>query len=411
MAEPVRHRIDDPAHADWLDREATRLFGFYPASADPVGGGFWWLDDNGRPSRHKPKELWVNARMVHCYALGSLTGYPGSADLVRTGLAFLREGIHDPEHGGWYWSVGPDGNVVTDKRAYGHAFVLLAAASAMVAGFDGADLLADVTGVIDRYFWRPDDGLCVDSYDRTFSACEPYRGQNGNMHMAEAFLAAAEATGDPDWLARAVRVATEVIARRTASNDWRLPEHFHSDWTVDIDYHRDRPRDDLRPYGSMIGHWFEWSRLLLQMATATPVGTEWMPAAAVRLFDRGIAEGWDVDRTGLRFAVDWDGTPINDNRHHWVVTEAIGAAVYLFRATGDARFDEWYGRLWDYAERFLIDRAHGSWWHQLDRDNRFVSDGWEGKPDLYHSLQATLFARISGTRGLAAALAAGELDR
>ena len=44
----------------------------------------------------------------------------------------------------------------------------------------------------------------------------PYRGQNSNMHLTEALMAAFEATGDGDYLAMAESIADLIIRRLTA---------------------------------------------------------------------------------------------------------------------------------------------------------------------------------------------------
>jgi mannose/cellobiose epimerase-like protein (N-acyl-D-glucosamine 2-epimerase family) len=63
--------------------------------------------------------------------------------------------------------------------------------------------------------------------------------------------------------------------------------------------------------------------------------------------------------------VDGDGTVVVAGRFHWVAAEAIGAAAYLFRATGDQAYDDWYREFWDHTARYLIDRRDGSWRHEL----------------------------------------------
>jgi sulfoquinovose isomerase len=128
--------------------------------------------------------------------------------------------------------------------------------------------------------------------------------------------------------------------------------------------------------------------------------------AARRLFAKAVEDAWDSERTGLAYTVDGQGAVCVADRFHWVVTEAIGAAAYLYRATGDRSYDRWYQRFWDHAALYLIDRRHGSWRHELGPDNRPAQATWHGKPDLYHALQATLFARIPLSAGLGAALAA-----
>ena len=61
---------------------------------------------------------------------------------------------------------------------------------------------------------------------------------------------------------------------------------------------------------------------------------------------------------------------------------------------------------WDVAQRDFIDPADGSWQHELDASNRPASTVWDGKPDVYHALQATLIPRFPLRDSLAASLRA-----
>ena len=58
----------------------------------------------------------------------------------------IRQRHRDAKHGGYFWSFDDDGPRERDKLAYGHAFVLLAAASAKCVGHPDADaLIADIS--------------------------------------------------------------------------------------------------------------------------------------------------------------------------------------------------------------------------------------------------------------------------
>ena len=105
-----------------LAAETHRLLHFAERSRHPEGG-FAWLRADGTPDLARPRELWITTRMTHCFALGALLGRPGAAELVAHGLASLRADFRDDVHGGWFAQVGGS----TDKRAYEHVFVVLAA--------------------------------------------------------------------------------------------------------------------------------------------------------------------------------------------------------------------------------------------------------------------------------------------
>jgi sulfoquinovose isomerase len=359
-----------------LAAESDRLLDFAERARHP-DGGFAWLDDAGTPDLTRPRELLITARMTHCFALAHLLGRPGAAELADHGIAALDGLFRDGAHGGWLPAEDQ-----TDKRAYEHVFVALAASSAVAAGRPADALLADALDVLETRFWDEDAGALVDVWDRTWTELEPYRGANANMHGVEAMLAVG-------WQERALRVAERLVH----GNRPRINEHFDAGWRPLPDYNRDQPADPFRPYGATVGHWFEWARLCVHLESALGAGAPaWLREDARELFARGVAEGWDG--SGFVYTVGWDGRPVIRERLHWVLCEAIGAAVVLGE---DERQAEW----WDVAERRFIDREHGSWHHELDPDNRPAGRIWPGKPDVYHAYQATLLPRLPLSPSLA----------
>ena len=259
---PWRRR---PFHRRWLSDEAGRLFDFFQyTSINPVGG-FFELDDRGKPldAVRDLRQIHITTRMIHCFAIGSLLGRPGSDEIVDHGMRYLWNKHRDTEHGGYFWSLDRNGPKDSSKQAYGHAFVLLAAADAKVLGHPLADeMLADITAILEARFWDAEHGAVTEEYARNWSPISPYRGQNSNMHLTEALMAAFEATGDRSYLEKAESIAALIIAKHATALDFRVAEHFDSNWTLDPDY---RGGDMFRPAGTTPGHWLEWSRLLFQL--------------------------------------------------------------------------------------------------------------------------------------------------
>ncbi len=397
-----------PSHLRWLGAEAERLLEFAERSPHPAGG-FAWLDEDGRPDLSRPVHTWLTARMTHVFSLAQLMGRPGSGPLADAGVAALSGRLHDDNAGGWYAAVGDEGPVDDTKQGYGHAFVVLAAASATVAGRDGARaLLTDALDVFERRFWREDEGMLAESWDADWTTPEPYRGMNANMHGVEAMLSAADATGERIWLDRALRIVEHAVHGSAAGNGWRLVEHHDENWQPLPDYNIAEQAHPFRPYGVTIGHLLEWARLTLHVRAALgDAAPGWLLDDAQALFATAVADGWSVDGSaGFVYTVDYGGTPVVRERMHWVLAEAIGAAAALHEVTGDGRYEDWYRRWWDHAASAFVDPAGGSWWHELGTDLRPSSTVWEGKPDVYHALQATLIPRLPLAPGLAAALAA-----
>ena len=391
-------------HRAWLARERERLwvFGHRSVAAD---GGFGWLDDTGKIMADRPIEAWITCRMTHVAALELLGGRAEAWQVLDHGVHALESTLRDPDHGGWYAAVGPQGPVTTDKRAYEHAFVLLAAASAQAAGHArGSALLDQASEIFDSHFWREDEGMVAEVWSRDWSTLDDYRGLNANMHAVEAMLAAHDVTGEALWLDRATRVVERTVRGFARAHEWLLPEHFTSGWRPVLDFNQDQPADPFRPYGATVGHLLEWSRLTLHLRTALGTAAPaWLLGDARSLFDTAVRVGWAVDGVeGFVYTTDFTGQPVVRTRLHWVVAEAIAAAWALWAATGDDRYLEWYSLWWEHAEAHFIDRERGSWRHALDQQLRPTTTLWQGKPDIYHAYQAALlpvFGEITSFAG------------
>ncbi|MFJ3466016.1 AGE family epimerase/isomerase [Pseudomonas sp. NPDC090201] len=400
--------LRSPLHKGWLAQEGLRLLGFAKASRLPEGFGA--LDDFGRLPADAVAETLITARMTHSFAMAHISGIPGFAELVDHGIAALAGPLRDAEHGGWF--DRPQAHTSnTGKAAYLHAFVALAASSAVVAQRPGAQaLLEQAIQIITQHFWSEEEGTVRESFARDWTEEESYRGANSNMHSTETFLALADVTGDGRWLDRALRIVERVIHQHAASNNHQVIEHFTADWQPVLDYNADRPGDEFRPYGTTPGHAFEWARLVLHLEAArqkaqmpTP---SWLLEDARGLFENACRYGWDVDGApGIVYTLDWENRPVVRHRLHWTHAEAAAASAALLQRTGEAQYEAWYRTFWEFNETLFIDREHGSWRHELNPQNQPSADIWPGKPDLYHAYQATLLPVLPLAESLATGLA------
>ena len=184
------------------------------------------------------------------------------------------------------------------------------------------------------------------------------------MHMVEAFLAAADASGDPVWAERALRIADAADRRGARADAGACRSTSTRAWTPLPDYNADEPRHPFRPYGVTPGHGLEWARLLLHLRAALDDPPDWLRARGARRSP--TARG---PTAGTRSAAasptrpTATGRPVVADRFHWVVCEAIATAAVL----GDAERER---PAREFAERHLIDRERGGWRHELDPENR-----------------------------------------
>jgi sulfoquinovose isomerase len=93
------------SHRGWLLRQAEALFSFFERRiVDPLGG-FYDLDDGGRPTvagygvGGKPaRYLFATSRIVHAYAIAYLMGRPGTDIIIDHGMNFLWNSHRDSEY-------------------------------------------------------------------------------------------------------------------------------------------------------------------------------------------------------------------------------------------------------------------------------------------------------------------------
>ena len=391
-----KYIIDTPENKAFMEELRNNLLNFghrFPSDA----GSSYYLGDDGTPWKDRPRETWITCRMAHVYSIGALLGHKGSEELVDAALKGLLGELCDKENGGWYPGITADQKILPDKQCYAHAFVILAATSAFLIGRPHAEeLLKEALTLYDKKFWNEEEGLACDTWNTSFTVMDEYRGLNANMHTVEAFLAVADVTGDEKYRTRAGRIIEHVIGWASV-NEWRIPEHFTKEWKVDLEFNKEQPADQFKPYGATPGHGIEWARLISQWAFSSyPDDTDAaLPYidAAEKLYNRAIADAWNADGApGIVYTTDWEGNPIVHDRMHWTLAEAINTSAVLFRATNKEKYAEEYAAFMEYLDEKVLDHENGSWFHQLDKNNNVIGTVWPGKSDIYHALQATLIS-------------------
>lgn len=389
-----KYQIDTIENRQFLKELCLELLSFGQRFPSP-GGGSYYLGDDGTPWKERNRETWITCRMAHVYSMGAMLGEAGCDALADAALKGLLGELRDDRNGGWYAGLTAENEIVSNKQCYAHAFVILAATSALLAGRPGAkELLQNALALYDRRFWNEEEGLACDTWDTDFTTLDSYRGLNANMHTVEAFLAVADVLGDETYRERAGRIIDRVLVW-AKENDWRIPEHFKEDWTPDLECNKEKPDDPFKPYGATPGHGIEWGRLITQWAmSAYPDDKEAAAPyieAAEQLYNRAIEDAWNRDGApGIVYTTDWSGTPVVHDRMHWTLAEAINTSAVLYRVTGKEAYGGDYAEFMKYLDETVHDKKRGSWYHQMDRNNTVIGTVWPGKSDLYHAFQATL---------------------
>ncbi len=374
---------------DFLNQHVSSILAFYePNVRAPDGGFHQCFRDDGSVYDSATRHLVSSTRFVFNYATAyRLYGTAHYREWAVEGLEFLTR-VHRQETGHYAWVL--EGGTITDNRAmaYGHAFVMLAAASCVRAGIQtAASVIDEVWDFLETHFWEANAGAYADERDGTLATLDPYRGQNANMHMCEALIAAFEATGQQRFLDRASQLAMRFAVELAAQNNGLIWEHYDTSWQCDMKYNIDKPDDLFKPWGFQPGHQVEWSKLLMMLHTHNPQPL-WV-TRAIELYEVAMHSGWDHEHQGLVYGFSPNGDFADTHKYFWVHSEAFAAAWRLHRHTGEQRYLDDYHRLWSYSWQYLIDHQQGAWFRIRNRDGSAFDElkSPPGKTD-YHTMGA-----------------------
>jgi mannose-6-phosphate isomerase len=304
------------------------------------------LDAQHQPLPPQRYRAMACARQLFLFS--SFIGHPQVADAgIRAAALFrsLQQHFHDAEHGGWFYSIDPQGAPLDRRKdLYTHAFIIFACAHywAKVREPLVESVLNAALHVVAEQF-ADGDGLYESVLDEDWSSLGAGPLQNPLMHLAEAFLATLEVREDAQTLA-ALDALAEAMQRRF----------------VDIEHGvmLEKPLDAVDNW-SEPGHQFEWFYLLesSEHLRGTPLHRSLTTAFA-------HAEEQGVDQvTGAVVAMlEVDGSVKDGTQRIWAQAEYLRALT--LRSDSEALLARQLNAL---QQRFL----HPAGWNEcLDSQGR-----------------------------------------
>jgi mannose-6-phosphate isomerase len=373
----IRNHIDTGWHRDDLDA----LLSYWHSHAPRPDGSFQLAFDRAwKPLPQPELELTGQARLVYAFAAGhEFIPDAGYLKVARRGADYLLERFRDSMHGGFFHSVAPDGQPKgTIKRAYDHAFALLALAEIYRIGGDvrHRDAALQAWREIEFNFIDPAGGL-YNECERDFKPMAGSRTQNPVMHMFEAMLALREASGDKvaeNGVRRLGDFVTRQLLQGQADGSAWIPEWYDEAW-------KPLPTKEAGGYVDL-GHQFEWVHLLTTGAVASPIYAQ----VAERLLAYALATGYDDIDGGCGMKAFPDGARKDERKGWWQQAECLHGLLVAAQAT--ARNDLWrrYEQTQGLIKDQLVDIEHGGW--RMAEALPCKSGGCrDEQPDPYHMVR------------------------
>lgn len=259
---------------------------------------------------------------------------------------------------------------IIDERAdlYDQAFVLFALSNAGVALGDEHwfDVAEDLLSIIEDNWAHPEGG-----YAEGEIVDHRVRRQNPHMHLLEATMALAEASGRPRFAAFADSIADLAVDRFIDSDSGALLEYFTDEL---------KPAPGIEGHIVEPGHCFEWAWLFERLGAA---GRPDRFAVAEGLIRFARSYGICMNRGVCINEVLTNGRVHDATARLWPQTERIKAAAVRYRRTGDdAEAAEVVAAMRGLSKYYDVP-IPGLWHDKLKQDGSFIDELVRGS-SLYH---------------------------
>jgi mannose-6-phosphate isomerase len=329
--------------ASWVRPFLSRLVERWLAGARQDSGLFYpHLDRQWNRIPGRECTLVSQSRLVYnfsrAYEIGLGDEYAAAA---RDGLAALRS-YFGLTNGQYRWSCSHNGEPRDDKRdSYGHAFVILAFATAARV-FEDDSCRDDARAV-----WRFVDSQMRDDVGgivRTYGERTDTRSQNPMMHLFEALLVLGSLRECGDVIADALGILSFLEARMRSGC---IPEWYDASW---------RPLEAGPRAGFDVGHQFEWAFLHSEAHALT--SDDALVTDALRLLEFGCRVGFN-DEGAVVSPVDPAGVAGKARIGWWEQCEALRALWRHITRHGRADLETSLDRCMQYFRTHIVDDDYG----------------------------------------------------
>ncbi len=351
-AEP---RID----CDWFRNAILEEVGHWrAATVTPSGFLRASLDREWQPAGRQTATLVSQSRLLYVLATGyELTQDEAYLEAVTKGANFLLEHFRDREHGGFFYSVSPDGDVLdTGKDSYGHAFVIFGLShAARVTGDERIRNAALQAWSEMKARLRYESGFLKPRTTHDFSEVRGTNSQNPMMHLFEALLALHDVTGSEAVFEDARALADAIFGKLFQKEQGYLPELFDEHW---------KPLPADRRGLIELGHQFEWA-FLLSRAVEKAFPEEYLQTGR-RLLDYGMRVAYDREEGGIFSRGDYEGNVRPAPKGWWEQAELLRALAHYAVLRDRAELWQPFAQSLKFVQRHFIDAEHGGWFRSYE---------------------------------------------
>ena len=352
----------------------NNILPFWQKLIDAEYGGFYGKTDfTGLPDKNADKGCILNSRILWTFSTAfRLFGSEAYKKCADHAFDFLRKAFCDKENGGLHWIVDYKGKPVDSvKSIYNTAFAIYGLAEYYRAVKDDTalDLAMSFFDILEKYAHDPVAGGYIETKTHDWQQsinsllCDGKdiendckKTMNTNLHVLEAYTNLLLAAGD-DRVHKALDNLARLTLDKIINKNWQFDLYFDINWNSlnrDISY----------------GHDIEGSWLLYDAAIA--LNDKDLIArtklAAINIAQVVYENGRDTENGGLFTERDSHGR-LSNRKDWWSQAEAVVGFYNAYELTNDKRFKTAAEEIWDYTQKYFIDKTNGEWHNELSLDN------------------------------------------
>ncbi len=342
---------------------------------DPAGGFYGRRDGNDILDVAAPKGAILNARILWSFSAAyRVLRRPEYLDMATRAKREIIDRFYEPEYGGIFWSLNPDGTPLDTKKqfyAIGFAIYGLSEYARATGDAEALDYAIRLFHDIETHSHDKEKGGYREAAQRDWTPIADMRlsdkdansskTMNTHLHIIEPYTNLLRIWPDPE-----LRTATIELLNVFFDKILTPGQRGHLGLFFDDDFHR---HDSMISYG----HDIEASWLLLETAQVLgdPEILEKATAQTARIADAAL-EGRCIDGS-MVYERHANGS-YDDDKHWWVQAENVIGQAYLWKFHGRTEMLEKSYQTWQYIKANLVDPA-GEWhWSRKGTDINRADD-------------------------------------
>ena len=343
---------------------------------NPAGGFYGRISGNEETDLSAPVGNIMTARLLWTFSSAyrlfkdsaEAEGYLAMATRAKD---LIINRFYDPEYGGTYWSLNPDGTPLdTKKQIYAIAFTIYGLAELNRATGDAKALEYAIklfNSIEDHSFDTEKDGY-FEAFTRTWDIIEDMRlsdkdaneskTMNTHLHVLEAYTCLYRVWKN-SRLEERLRGLIGIFEKHILGPDGHLRLFFDDDWNSGY---------DIVSYGHDIEASWLIHEAALVLGDEAVIGRieKLVPAIAAAAGEGFSPEG------GMIYEKNAEET--DRDRHWWVQAETVVGYLNLWDHFGTQEGLENALTCWDFIKANLIDRENGEWFWSLREDGTVNRD-------------------------------------